>query len=623
MKQREKLRLKVIFIKYRRFFIILFHLFLITGASILAFFIRFDFTLNTSHILLIIKTLPLVLIIKFIVFFYYGIFSGLWRYVSISDLWLIIKANVISTIIFILGIYFVFNGLNFPRSIFILDFIICTSLVAGVRFFTRLIKERSRSIPLQRQNKVLIIGAGAAGVLMLKEFNNNPSMGQIVGFIDDDPSKYNGTIYGKRILGRREDIARIVKQYGIEEIILAIPSANGETIRNLISYCQISNIRFKIIPGLQKIISGEMEIRPREVKPEDLLGRETVTVDEEEISYYLKNKIILVSGAGGTIGSALCRHISRFGPKQILLLDHNENNVYFLEIEFKTKNPKINIKTIIGDVKDIGLLKFVFSNYKPQVIFHAAAHKHVSLMENNILAAVKNNIIASRNFIYAAQHYKTERFVLISTDKAVNPIGIMGATKRISEMILQCKSKRSKTKFMAVRFGNVLGSDGSVVPLFKKQIEEGGPITITHPDVRRYFMSVNEAAQLVLQAGAIGNGGEIFILDMGEQIKIIDLAYNLITLSGLKPEIDILISFIGLRKGEKLFEEMFFDNERTTATKHNKIHIVRPNDFDSHKLRFQIKELEKLANTLDEAGLVEKIIELIPSCGSFYKDYKV
>ena len=323
------------------------------------------------------------------------------------------------------------------------------------------------------------------------------------------------------------------------------------------------------------------------------------------------DKRILVTGAGGTIGSELCRQIVRFMPKQIILFDHNENDVYFLKVEFETRYPQINFKTIIGDIKDIGLLKHLFSYYNPQVIFHSAAHKHVPLMEENPAAAVKNNVIGTRNLIYAANHYKIERFVLISTDKAVNPTSVMGMTKRIAEMMLQSKAKNSKTKFMAVRFGNVIGSSGSAVLLFKKQIEEGGPITITHPEAKRYFMSVNEAASLVLQAGAMGRGGEIFILDMGEQMKIIDIAKNLITFSGLQPEKDISIKFVGLRPGEKLSEEMFQNIENGQVSKHEKIYITKPNDFDPIKLRRQIKKLERFVNIMNERETRRMIKEIV------------
>jgi len=601
-------------LQYRRPLIIITHLGLIIISYIFSFYLRFEFKLSSEYPPLILRTLPLLILIKMSIFYYFGLFSGLWRYVSMSDLLQIIKANTLSTIIFIIGVRVIYTFIGYPRSVFIIDWLICMGLVSGIRFFTRLLRERFNfdTEIIQRRKKAIIVGAGQAGILTLKECRNNPRMGlDIVGFIDDDPIKQYQNIHGIKVLGDRKKIPEVVDKYGIEEIILAIPSAKGEVIRDILNYCQLPDVKIRTLPRLDKILSGDLEIKPHEVKPEDLLGREPVKIDEKEIESYIKNKEILVTGAGGSIGSELCRQIAKFSPKEIILFDHNENNVYFLEVEFKTKYPKLMFKTIIGDIKDIGLLKHIFSRYRPQVVFHSAAHKHVPLMEENPSAAVKNNVIGSRNLIYASDHYKVERFILISTDKAVNPTSIMGMTKRIAEMIMQAKAKKSKTKFMAVRFGNVIGSDGSVVPLFKKQIEEGGPVTVTHPEAKRYFMTTEEAVLLVLQAGALGKGGEIFILDMGEQIKILDLAKNLITLSGLKPQQDIAIEFTGLRPGEKLSEEILLDTEKDKVTKHNKIYITPVNDFDPTKLRRKIKELERLANIMEEEKLILKIKEII------------
>lgn len=366
-----------------------------------------------------------------------------------------------------------------------------------------------------------------------------------------------------------------------------------------------------IAPQLNKILSGKLVIKPREVQPEDLLGRETVYIDLKGVGDYIRDKVVLITGAGGSIGSEIARQVARFEPKEVILFDHHENFIYFLIIEFKVKYPKVKVKTFIGDIRDVGLLKQIFSKNKPQVVFHAAAHKHVPLMEENPVAAVKNNVFGIRNLIYASNHYGVERFILISTDKAVNPTSIMGMSKRIAEMILQAKSKGSKTKFMAVRFGNVLGSSGSVVPLFKKQIAEGGPITIPHPDVERYFMSVREAVMLVLQAGAIGQGGELFILDMGEQIKVMEIAKNLIALSGLTLGKDIEIKTIGLRPGEKLSEEILLNKEKDKVTKHEKIYTSQPQEFDRADLHKKLKELKHLADMMNNTEVVKKIKEII------------
>ncbi|OGS45464.1 MAG: hypothetical protein A2539_09945 [Elusimicrobia bacterium RIFOXYD2_FULL_34_15] len=601
-------------LKYRRLLIIVLHFIFIVLSYITAFYIRFDFTFPKEYLQVVERTIPLLILIKLLFFYSFGLFVGLWRYVSIGDIWKILLANMLSSVTFFGGVVFYRGLVGYPRSVFILDFILCVAIVSGVRFLTRLIREKSKIDLSEKRKKVLIVGAGDAGVLTLKECQNNINMDvEVVGFIDDDPIKKGHNIYGVKVFGGRKLIPDIVDGYGVEEIILAIPSASGDVIREILYYCELTDARIKTIPGLDKILEGNLEVKPRAVKPEDLLGRKSVKIDKKEISSCIMGRTILVTGAGGSIGSELCRQIASFSPENIILVDNHENYVYFLGIEFKSKYPQLKFDTIIGDIKDIGFLRYVFSTYKPQVIFHAAAHKHVPLMEENPSAAVKNNVVGTRNIIYASSHYKAERFILISTDKAVNASSVMGATKRIAEKILQAKSKNSKTKFMAVRFGNVLGSSGSVIPLFKKQIEEGGPVTVTHPDVKRYFMSISEASQLVLQAGAIGTGGEIFVLDMGEQIKIVDIAKNLIAFSGLKLGRDISIEYVGLRPGEKLFEEILLNTEEDKVTKNDKIYITKPGDFDSAKIRKQIRELEKYANNFDDDKITDMIKRMVPS----------
>ena len=598
-------------LKYRRALILVTNLFLISLSYYATFMVRFDFHLPNDYSLLFLKSLPFLIIVKLLVFYYFGLFRGLWRYVSIYDLSQIIKANVVATAIFALSDIFIYNQYTIPRFILVNDFIICTSFIGGIRFLSRIIRERYRgSLFKKEQINVLIVGAGEAGVLVLKEYRNNPALGEVVGFIDDDKLKHNETIQGVRILGGRYDIPMLAEDYGVKEIILAIPSAKGEVIRDLVACCNMPNVKLKIVPGLAKIISGKLGISLREVMADDLLGRETVSIDEREIAKYLKDKRVLITGAAGSIGSELCWQVSNFYPSEIILMDHNENNLYFLTLELKAKFKNLNIISVIGDINDIRMLKKVFSECRPQVVFHAAAYKHVPLMEENPIAAAKNNALGSRNMIYASHHYNVERFVLISTDKAVNPVNIMGLSKRLAEIFLQAKSKRSKTKFMAVRFGNVLGSDGSVVPLFKKQIKAGGPITITHPDTTRYFMSIKEAVLLVLQAGAIGAGGEIFILDMGEQIKIVELAKDLVALSGLELGKDILVKYIGLRPGEKIREELLLDREKDKITKHDKIYISPADNFDLISLRKQMKELEGYINLGDKVKVVRKMKEI-------------
>jgi len=597
----------------RRAIIIATHLLLVAFSYLFAFLLRFEFVIPAENLVAFFKTLPLLLAVKMFFLYYFGLFAGLWKFVGLDDLWRILKASTLSTIAFVLGVVFVHSLAGFPRSVFIIDWILYTFMIGGIRFLNRLLKEKLNVDASDRKKrKALIVGAGEAGVLTLKECRKNPGISmEIMGFVDDDPAKAGEVIQGVKVVGRRKDIPDIVRDNGIEEIIIAMPSARGDVIRDILSYCEMPGVNVKIVPGYDSLIHGKLELKPRAVRPEDLLGREKVDIDTKEISAYLKNKRVLVTGAGGSIGSELCRQIARFEPSEMVLFDHNENDVYFLVVEFNTKYPNINFKTVIGDIRDVGLLKRLFTRFKPQVVFHAAAHKHVPLMEENPVAAVKNNIIGSMDLIYASGHYKVERFVLISTDKAVNPVNVMGMSKRITEMIMQAKAIKSATKFMAVRFGNVLGSAGSVVPLFKRQIEEGGPVTVTHPDAERYFMSVSEAAALVLQAGAIGKGGEIFILDMGEQMKIVDIARNLISLSGLEPGRDIEIKFTGLREGEKLKEEILLHKEKDSVTRHDKIFITKTSNLEPSKLRMHIKELHRFAQLMEADKVIAKMKEII------------
>ncbi len=588
------------------------HIVLIVGSYWFSFLIHYDFSLNSSATGLMLRTLPFLLLIKISIFYFLGLFYGFWRYVTMNDIWQIFKANAVSSTVFILALLFTHHLTDFPVEIFVIDWALCQAMTSGIRFITRFLRMRFRSHATRDSKNVIIVGAGEAGLLVLNECRNNSLLNaSVLGFIDDNPLKKGQLIDGVKVLGGRQDISTIVKFHKIDEIILAIPSAKGEDLRDILSCCDIPDVKIKIVPSFHKVIDGTFEIKPRKIFLEDLLGRKPVDIDKRDVEGYIKDKTVLITGAGGSIGSELCRQIVQYNPEKIILFDHNENDVYFLEVELKTKFSHIKFRTIIGDVQDVRLLKYVFSVYKPKVVFHAAAHKHVPLMEDNPISAVKNNVFGTRNLIYAATHYRVERFVLISTDKAVNPTSMMGATKRIAEILLQAKAKRNKTKFMAVRFGNVIGSSGSVVPLFKKQIEMGGPVTVTHPEVKRYFMSISEATSLVLQAGALGKGAEIFILDMGEQIKIYDLAKNLITLSGMVVGKDIAIEFTGLRSGEKLYEEILHDAENDTLTKHNKIYTARSTEFDASSLRKKIKEMENYVCQLDEKKIVDLVFELI------------
>jgi len=608
---------KVIYV-YRRAIIIAANVVLMSLAYVAAFFLRFELTLPSQYYSMILETLPALILIKGVTFYFFGLYAGLWKYVSITDLWQILKANLAATGVFIFFVVFSRGLLGFPRSVFILDWGLCVAFLSGVRILSRVLRENFSPRKYLKNKKVLIVGAGEAGVLVLAELRKNMNY-DIAGFIDDDSGKKGMTIRGKKILGGKEKIKKIVEELGIDEIILAMPSQKGPVIRDMIARCKIPGVSLKIVPGMYKILSGDLEVKLRDVEPEDLLGRETVTIDEKEVASFVKDKTVLVSGAAGSIGSELCRQIASFGADTLVMFDLNENDMYFLELELKANFPGLKIVMVMGDVRDIGLLRHVFSKYRPQIVFHAAAYKHVPMMEVIPSAAIKNNVMATRNLIYASGHYNVERFVYISTDKAVHPTSIMGITKRIGEMLVQAKNDKSRTKYMAVRFGNVLGSKGSVVPLFKEQIRKGGPVTVTHEDTRRYFMSVKEAVQLVLQAGALGSGGEIFVLDMGEQIKIYDLAENLIILSGLKPHEDIEIKVTGLRPGEKLFEEMLHDREKDKATKNDRIFVTKPENFDIKKVIKDIRELESLAKAMDEEAILKKVHAMVPRYDRFGK----
>ena len=602
-------------IKLRKLIMAAIDLLLINISMFLAFMIRFDWNPSSLMIEACVYFMVLASLIRISMFFVFGTYQWSFRHASMSEAMNIFKAVTVGSLVIVTTAFFMRQDgmLGMGRTVLLIDYLICFFLISASRFLPRFLM-KFRALRRSNLKRLLIVGAGIAGEMVVRELIAvTNGVYRPVGFVDDDNLKLHSRIHGIKILGKTNDIKSLVAEHRIEEIVIAIPSANGRTIRDIVSKCENLGVKIKIIPGLQKIMTGEVSIKQiTDVQPEDLLGRQTVEINTEDVLAFIKDKVVLVSGAAGSIGSELCRQIVKFKPRTLIFFDYNENDLYFLELDLKEKYRYLKIISIIGDIKDVGLLKHTFSKYKPNIVFHSAAHKHVPLMEENPAAAVKNNIIGTRNIMYASEHYGVKSFVMISTDKAVNPTSIMGASKRIAETMIQSKAQIAKTKFMAVRFGNVIGSSGSVVPIFKKQIEKGGPITVTHPEVKRYFMSASEAAQLVIQAGAIGKGGEIFILDMGEQIRISDLAKNLITLSGLEVDVDIEIKYIGLRSGEKMEEETLLDIEHDKATKNNKVFIAQPNSFDSKKVRRDIKELERMANLMDAQSIVEKIKKMVP-----------
>ena len=510
-------------------------------------------------------------------------------------------------------------GYDFSLVFYVVNTLLTLLATCTSRIGYRVIRKITMYMSLQTYTdakKVLIIGAGSAGRLIIKELYENQQLKKKpIGIIDDNKNKLGKKIHNIPVIGTCEDIKRIAKDYEVDEIIFSIANIENKRKKEIIEICKSCKCVVKTIPGIYEIIEGKVDIKNiRDVEIEDLLGRETININTKEISNYLENKTILVTGGGGSIGSELCRQIAKVNPKKLIILDIYENNAYEIQQELIRKyKDKLNLEVIVGSIRDEKRLDSIFAKYKPEVVFHAAAHKHVPLMEKSPCEAIKNNVFGTKKVALMSHIYGVKRFVLISTDKAVNPTNIMGATKRCAEMIIQTMNERSKTEFVAVRFGNVLGSNGSVIPLFKKQIEEGGPITVTHPEVTRFFMTIPEAVSLVIQAGAMAKGGEIFVLNMGESVKIVDLAKNLIHLSGFEPDVDIKIEFSGLRPGEKLYEELLMDEEGLKQTNHNKIFIGKPIDINIEKLEKDLKLL-KLAVDNEEAEAIEYIMKsLVPT----------
>lgn len=572
---------------------------LVNLAMYLALILRFDGLANVpaTHLTSYYTIVPLFTGALILTFYFTGLYNRLWKYASIGELLAIASAVTMGCVIGVAASYFVNAGtLQFSRGVFVLAWLLNIFLIGGSRLGWRLFRDYGLKMgPAKGGKPVLIVGAGDAGAMVAKELKNHYN-GQInlVGFIDDDPSKKKLQILGRPVFGGREKIPDLVKYHGVQEIILAIPSAEGKVIREIVNICYKTEAHVRTIPGMYDLLEGNVTINQiREVKVEDLLGRAPVEVDLASISQYLKEEVVLITGGGGSIGSELCRQVASFSPKKLLLLDVCENNVYDIEMELSGSFPNLDIYPIVKDVRDEQAIEQVFKLHNPKVVFHAAAHKHVPLMEANPEEAIKNNVRGTYNVASAADKYGAGKFVLVSTDKAVNPTSIMGASKRVAEMVIQHLDSVSATNFVAVRFGNVLGSRGSVVPLFKKQIAEGGPVTVTHEDMVRYFMTIPEAVQLIIQAGTMAKGGEIFVLDMGEPVRIMDLAESLIRLSGFEPGEDIEIIVTGIRPGEKLYEELLTDEEGVNATNHKRIFVAKPHDINGKLIEERVNNLRK------------------------------
>lgn len=542
-------------------------------------------------------------------------YSSIWRYAREEEM----ISIVIASIIYVLPVYLIIKivGVNYSVLFYIVNSILIIGFTGGIRLIYRICRRMKVRLKVKSgDTKVLIIGGGSGGEMVINELKENPQLGKVpIGIIDDNSNKIGRRIHNVKILGSTDEIDEIVKKYEVDEIILSIANISNIRKKEIIEICKDTKCKLKTIPGIYEIIDGKVDIKKiRDVEIVDLLGRDAIKVNLNEISEYIANKVILVTGGGGSIGSELCRQIASFNPKHLIILDNYENNAYEIQQELKRKyKNEINLSTIIASVREEVRLEEIFKMYRPEVVFHAAAHKHVPLMEDSPSEAIKNNIFGTLNVAKLSDKYKVKRFVLISTDKAVNPTNIMGATKRAAEMIIQMMNNKSKSEFVAVRFGNVLGSNGSVIPLFKKQIEEGGPVTITHPEIIRYFMTIPEAVQLVIQAGAMAKGGEIFVLDMGEPVKIVDLAKNLITLSGLEPDVDIKIEYTGLRPGEKLYEELLMSEEGLSKTYNEKIFIGRQIDIDENKVEKHLQMLKRVVD-IEEVDLIESLMrEFVPT----------
>ena len=617
-------------IKNPKIYLMIFSDVLIFASSIIiSYLFRFEFSLSPFYIQQIKTVLLWIIPLKIIVFLFSGVYRGMWRYTSVRDFWLLARSCLLSTLLILAVILYMSGFKGYSRAIFIADGILTFLLVGGKLMAIRSYfagfanpKIREELFPKVHYKNVLIIGAGDAGEKILREiFENNQLHYKVIGFIDDDPRKKGRSIHGVPVLGNLGKITSILEKEEVKEILIAIPSANGDQIRNIVETCKDCNISYKILPGMGELIDGSVSIKVlRDISYEDLLGRPPVHLDTTGIRGYLDGKTVLITGCGGSIGSELCRQVIKYQPSYLILLDSSEMNLFNIQMELQNERNFHKCEAILGQVQNENLMEDIFKKYKPQVVFHAAAYKHVPMLEKNPWEAVFNNIIGSRIAMEMSIKYHVERFVLVSTDKAVRPSNVMGASKRVTELIMQ-SLQGSSTLLMAVRFGNVIGSSGSVIPVFRRQIEKGGPVTVTHPEVNRYFMTIPESTQLILQAAAMGDGGEVFVLKMGTPVKIADMARDLIRLSGKEPDVDIKIIYTGLRDGEKLYEELITEGEDILPTRHGEIMVLRSNRHDDEanywqeiraKLETDIDELIKYSLLHDTKAIKKKFQEIVP-----------
>lgn len=622
--------------------------FVLNAGVLLAFLIRFEGNPPSELLSDYERVAVLYTALTLVAFWLVGLYSSLWRYASVDEVFTVLKGTTLSVGIFavlvyalphlakIMGWAALLVARGFPRSVIILTWLLNSILVGALRFSIRVsrrtaqvwrvrllsTRKHSDDADNERLRRVLVVGAGDAGSLAVQELSKHADLRyEPVGFIDDDLRKQGMRVHGLLVLGTRQTLSSVVTRTGADEILIAMPSVPGRVIREIVQSCKDLPVKIRILPGVYELLNGTVSINQiREVQIEDLLGREPVEIDLKEVAGYLRAERVIVTGAGGSIGSELCRQVARFRPRELLLLDNSENGAFETSLDLQQRFPDVRQRVIMADVREREKMLRVFAQNYPDVVFHAAAHKHVPLMEEHPDEAVRTNILGTKNVAEAARRYGTKKFVLISTDKAVNPSSVMGATKRVAEMIIQALDAERQqhdstgTRFVAVRFGNVLGSRGSVVPIFKEQIARGGPVTVTHPEMRRYFMTIPEAVQLVIQAGAMGEGGEIFVLDMGEPVRILDLAENLIRLSGFEPGTEVPIVITGPRPGEKLFEELLTAEEGALATRHRRIHVSRIRHVDPAWLERHLLGLaEMVQNGYESSRIVSRLREVVPN----------
>jgi FlaA1/EpsC-like NDP-sugar epimerase len=602
--------------RYRTILLVALHLVLVCTSYLLSYVLRFDGDITSTYLEVLVHTLPWVILFRLLAFAYYRTYRGWWRYVGMRDLVALLKAVAVSSLAFAGMMVLLGQAHDIPRSVYILDPVLTIALLGGVRFSMRALQEnRRQSAPAvrgPRLRRVIIIGAGDAGEMLLREMHNNPRLGYLpVGFVDDDERKQGFHIHGVEVLGTTSRLARILETHIADELIIAIPSATRTAMQGLVNRCLQSGLPFKIVPSIAALSEGRSHVSQlRPVRVEDLLGREPVNLDTSRIRRDIAGRRVIITGAGGSIGSELARQVADYGPASLVLIERSESALFFVEQELRRRHADLEVRAMICDIQDVDDVTCCFRDVRPEIVYHAAAYKHVPLMEGHLAQAVRNNVFGTLNVAKLAREYGA-KFVLISTDKAVSPSNVMGATKRLAERLVLSLNGSSRTHFVAVRFGNVLGSNGSVVPLFSQQIADGGPVTVTHPETSRYFMTIPEAVGLVLQASVLEEARDrVVMLEMGEPVKIVDLARNLIRLSGLEPDVDIPIVFTGLRNGEKLHEQLTADAEETIATEYEKIRIVR-----TESPAIGPNELDALASAIrgrDERTILRRMQELVP-----------